>query len=164
MYRGHFALAALGVFLLSQSIPANADAPVDLNASFQSGPPDTKGADSPESKLAIIKLHSIIIDKVDFEKLDIAKVLDFLNIKSKEIDPDHVDVQLRLVLPPEQDSKSPKVHRKVAITLDEVPLVDVLGYVCVQTYLRYKIVKAEVVLYPGSLYQPPSSSAPTIKR
>src|ERR1700677_553443 len=35
------------------------------------------------------KLQTIIIDKVNFEKLDIGSVIEFLQEKSKELDPDH---------------------------------------------------------------------------
>jgi len=95
---------------------------------------------------------------------DIANVVDFLTIKSKELDPDHMGFQFRLELPATPDSKVTWSHREVSITLADTSILDVLGYVCVQTYLRYKIVKGEVVLYPGRLYQAPSSSEPTIKR
>ena len=36
------------------------------------------------------KLESIIIDKVNFDKLDIATVIQYLQQKSKELDPDQL--------------------------------------------------------------------------
>jgi hypothetical protein len=122
-----------------------------------------QGADSPDGKRIIAKLNAIIIPKADFDKFPIALVVDFLTIKSKELDPDHMGLQFRLELPPTPDSKALLPHREVSITLTDTSILDVLGYVCVQTELRFKIVKGEVVLCPGRLYQPPLSE-PTIKR
>ena len=44
------------------------------------------------------KLQSIIIDKVNFDKLDIATVIQFLTEKSKELDPEHVGINFVLRL------------------------------------------------------------------
>ncbi len=60
---------------------------------------DITGANTPEGKRVADKLNSIIIPKIDFDKLDIAAVIDFLNIKSKELDPDHLGIKVILRLP-----------------------------------------------------------------
>jgi general secretion pathway protein D len=44
------------------------------------------------------KLQSIIIDKIDFDKLDVATVVQFLTQKSKELDPAHVGINFVLNL------------------------------------------------------------------
>jgi general secretion pathway protein D len=44
------------------------------------------------------KLSSIIIDKINFDKLDVASVVQFLTEKSKELDPDHVGINFVLNL------------------------------------------------------------------
>jgi hypothetical protein len=93
-------------------------------------------------------LHSIVVPKVNFEKLDIVRVIDFLNIKSKELDPDHVGVQFHLEVPPTHDFKPLQFRREVTLVLTNVPLEEVLGYVCAQTNLGYKLVKGRVVLAP----------------
>jgi hypothetical protein len=148
MHCSHLALAALGIFLLSQFMAGA------VNISVPSGPPDTRGADSTESKLAMKKLVSIIIPKVDFENLDIAAIVDFLRIKSKELDSKHAGVQFRLALPPQLGPKSFSLQRKASITLQDVPLSELLGFVCVQTHLSYKIIKGVVVLYPDESTAP----------
>jgi general secretion pathway protein D len=54
------------------------------------------------------KLQSIVIDKVNFDKLDIATVIAFLQKKSKELDPDHLGINFVLRLtsdtPPPSDN------------------------------------------------------------
>ena len=44
------------------------------------------------------KLQSIIIDKINFDKLDVASVVQFLTEKSKELDPQHVGINFVLNL------------------------------------------------------------------
>ena len=130
------------------------------------------------------KLQSIVIDKVNFEKLDIAAVIQFLQQKSKELDPDHqgINFVLRLssdtTIPPDANSAVPPaapatppsaapdgttpapaapdaapanrpIHREVSITLENVPLSEVLGYVISQTNLQYSVEDYAVYLRPS---------------
>jgi general secretion pathway protein D len=123
------------------------------------------------------KLQSIIIDKVNFEKLDIAAVIQFLQQKSKELDPDHQGINFVLRLtsdttpPPEAAAPggaapaTPPVagaapadvaattphaiHREVSITLTDVPLSEVLGYIIEQTNLQYTVEDYAVYLRPS---------------
>jgi general secretion pathway protein D len=63
-------------------------------------PPGTSTKTGNISNRAAItnKLQSIVIDKVNFDKLDIATVVAFLQEKSKELDPDHVGINFVLRL------------------------------------------------------------------
>jgi len=120
------------------------------------------------------KLQSIIIDKVNFEKLDIAAVIQFLQQKSKELDPDHQGINFVLRLTADQAaaastdaSAAPAappapadasaaaaaplhpIHREVSITLTDVPLSEVLGYIIQQTNLQYSVEDYAVYLRPS---------------
>jgi general secretion pathway protein D len=116
------------------------------------------------------KLNSIIIDKVNFEKLDIAAVIQFLQQKSKELDPDHqgINFVLRLTAdqpPPEAapgaaapapppagtppPAPPPSIRREVSITLENVPLSDVLNYITQQTNLKFSVEDYAVYLRPS---------------
>jgi len=133
--------AALGIFTLAQinSIAVNLSLP-PANA-------DAIQADSPESKATIIKLDTLIIPKVDFEKETIPNIIEFFSKQSRELDPQHVGIKFETRIP--RDWVPPTPYRRVAsVTLDDVPLVDLLGYVVVQTGLEYKVVKGVVVLSP----------------
>ena len=129
------------------------------------------------SNRAIIqrKLESIIIDKVNFDKLDIATVIQYLQQKSKELDPDHqgINFVLRLTTDasatpdaaaaPAAAPAAPaagtdataatepvhQIHREVSITLTDVPLSDILGYVIAQTNLQYTVEDYAVYLRPS---------------
>jgi len=120
------------------------------------------------------KLQSIIIDKVNFEKLDISAVMQFLQEKSKELDPDHQGINFVLRLssdtsvptdataapggavaptgaaPADAAANPPHaIHREVSITLADVPLSEVLGYVISQTNLQYTVEDYAVYLRPS---------------
>jgi general secretion pathway protein D len=119
------------------------------------------------------KLESIIIDKVNFEKLDIASVIQFLQQKSKELDPDHEGINFVLRLnsetaPPTDTtgaaaggaatptgaastdaSAAHPIHREVSITLTDVPLSEILGYIISQTNLQYSVEDYAVYLRPS---------------
>jgi general secretion pathway protein D len=135
-------------------------------------PPTTEVTNSAPSERAIItrKLQSIIIDKVNFDKLDIGTVIQFLQEKSKELDPDHVGINFVLRLTSEsQPPPAPapgarpagpggappapapevQIHRQVTITLENVPLADVLEYIVQQTNLQYSVEDYAVYLRPS---------------
>ena len=112
-------------------------------------PPSTQTAVVEPSNRAEItsKLQSIIIDKINFQKLDVASVVQFLNEKSKELDPQHVGINFVLNLnqetPPARQCRAPApgnanppgaggdntaaptpppgpIHREVTIELDRM--------------------------------------------
>ena len=124
------------------------------------------------------KLQSIVIDKVNFDKLDIATVVSFLTQKSKELDPDHEGINFVLrvnsdtpVAPPaaarpgapppagtspapaggaaSATDEAPAIHREVSINLENIPLVEILGYIISQTNLKYSIDDYAVYLRPS---------------
>lgn len=91
------------------------------------------------------KLEQIVIDKLNFEKLDIKDVVTFLNQKCRQLYPQNSGVEIKLELPL-KDTKPPTYRRKVSITLQDVPLSDVLGYVVNQTNLEYHVEPGKVVI------------------
>jgi general secretion pathway protein D len=148
----------------------------DISPDIVSGPEEYNEGASKSSNRALInhKLSSIIIDKVNFEKLDIAAVIQFLQQKSKELDPDHQGINFVLRLtsnttppadatpaaggaaapapaageaPPTDTAHS--IHREVSITLTDVPLSEVLSYVLQQTNLQSSVEDYAVYLRPS---------------
>jgi len=93
-------------------------------------PPNDKAAEA-----TMHKLQTIVIDKINFEKLDIATVVHFLAFKSKELDPNHQGVNFVLG----NINPGDNVHREVSITLDNDPLSDVLMEIAQQTNLHYSV-------------------------
>jgi beta-lactamase regulating signal transducer with metallopeptidase domain len=91
--------------------------------------------DNEPGQVMVRKLKSIIIDKVNFDKVDVAEALQFFAEKSKELDPDKKGINFVLGDITPQDH----IHRKFSVTLDNVPLDALLGYVTQQTNLKCSI-------------------------
>ena len=101
----------------------------------------------------LLKLKSIVIS-VNFDKADIATVVDFLSKKSKELDPDKQGINFVLNIPDDAATNSdasvphPKIHREVSMTLDNIPLLDLLQEIAQQTNLQFTIEDYAVSFHP----------------
>lgn len=87
--------------------------------------------DDPAARALALKLQSIVVDKIDFDHLDIADVLKLLAAKSKQLDPDKTGINFVLV--------DPSVHRAVTLKLEGVPMDSVLDLIGQQTGLRFSV-------------------------
>ena len=143
---GSFNLAtfAIFVFLLVPTTPLIAQA-LPIQGTIP-------GADTPEAKRILAKLNSIIIDKCNFDQFDLTKILPYLTKRSKELDPEHIGVKFMLrgpYTPPPIPPSGIPIHREVSMTLEDVPLIDVLGYFCQQTDHDWKIEDDAVIVFPS---------------
>ena len=95
------------------------------------------------------RLKSIVIPKVVIDKMDIKDVVQFLQTESKEFDPDKVGLNfvLRLTIP--QEDAHLHIHREVSITLHNVPLDELLGFIVTQTNLEYSVGDDAVYIRPA---------------
>jgi general secretion pathway protein D len=131
--------------------------PNEVTAQVQptAGSPAPPSAAKSDRALIQHKLKSIIIDKVDFNKTDIADVIQFLVTKSKELDPDKVGVNIVYRLTPMNDagqgapSPTRSIHREVTIVLENVPLSELLTYITEQANLQYSVEDYAVYLRPA---------------
>jgi len=139
------ALAGLGALLTFSPLRA------DPASSSATAPPLFTGDycdERPESILTRNKLTSIIIPEVDFENADIYSVIDFLTLKSKELDPAKTGIQFRLELPPGSVSKLSGPQWDVLVNMKGASLITVLYEVCDDDPpLEWFISKGVVVLY-----------------
>jgi len=121
-------------------------------AKAQTSPGAPTPASSHRAKL-LLKLKTITLS-VNFDKTDIATVLDFLSKKSKELDPEKVGINFVLRLPdaPAKDATpakpQPKIHREVSVTLDSISLIDLLKEISQQTNLQCSVEDYAVYLHP----------------
>jgi hypothetical protein len=114
-------------------------------AGVSPAPPSTA-----ETGSALIKdkLHSMILEKVNFDKMDIVEVIHFLAAKSKELDPDKEGINF-VMGDPANFAPEDHVHREVSIVLDSVPMDELLGYITEQTNLQYRVDDYAVYLHPA---------------
>jgi hypothetical protein len=90
------------------------------------------------------KLNSIIIDKVEFEDEKPIAIFKLLRIRSKELDPTGKGVNFVF--------KGLNEHKSlVTLKLSNIPLAEVIKYVCLSGNLMYKVDTYAVVIMPKVL-------------
>lgn len=77
---------------------------------------------------------------VHWHNISLKEALEDLTSQSQQVDPDHLGIKFIV--------KAPYDTQKVDMTITDVPLQDILGYLSAQTNLGIKIHKGEVVLLP----------------
>lgn len=95
------------------------------------------------------KLKSIVLDKINFDKADIATVIEFLSQKSRELDPDRQGINFVLRLPDKKDELT-HIHREFTINLTNIPLASVLQYISDQTNLQCSVQEYAVYLHSAT--------------
>jgi hypothetical protein len=107
------------------------------------------GSGTPEGKEVASEMDSLIIPRVDFHNTDISDVVHSLNGEIKKLAPAGQQA-IFIWMPPSlaEGSAQKFYHRNVSITLENVPLRDVLAYIDNQTNLIYEIApNREIHLY-----------------
>ena len=148
---------------------------------ISSGPAKTQTTDEPivkdEQKNSIYnKLKNIIIDRIDFDEIEVPVVLRHLRQRSKELDPDKVGVNIFLLpedptaaenaektrkqntpaapgqegeaAPAEEEEADFSSGRRISVTADSIPLGQAISYICRTANLRVKVEKYAVVIAP----------------
>ena len=97
-------------------------------------------ASNVQSRSALLqrKLKSIIIDKVNFDKLDVIQAIGFLQKKSKELDPDKEGINFVVRLTGSSADHF-QIHREVSMVLEDVSLRNLLDEIARQTNLKYSV-------------------------
>jgi len=90
------------------------------------------------------KLSEIIIDQIDFEDATITAVVNLLIQRSKELDPSatKTGVNILLRLTPEEVLTTPKI----TMSLDGIPLGEVIRYICQACVLKYRVEERAVIM------------------
>ena len=90
------------------------------------------------------KLSEIIIDQIDFEDATITSVVNLLIQRSKELDPsaNKTGVNILLRLTPEEVMSAPKI----TMSLDGIPLGEVIRYICQACVLKYRVEERAVII------------------
>lgn len=112
------------------------------------------------------KLKNIIIDNIDFDDTTVEEAIDFLRLRSRELDTFELDpnkrglnfvirkARIEGAVDAELDADAgltgdePGTARVKQLKLSNVPLATVLQYICEQARLRYKIDDFAVTLLP----------------
>lgn len=88
------------------------------------------------------KLERIIFPNIEFDDADIFSVIRFLNRLSKRCDPDKVGISVIAGF----DKKTADELLKVTMSFSNIPMSEVLRYLCQNVGLKYKIEEGAVIL------------------
>jgi hypothetical protein len=89
------------------------------------------------------KLNSIIFPKIDFRDATVREAIEFLAAKSKSLDPEGQGVNIVLKFDDAEFGKT-----RITLTLNNVPLIEVIKYVTNLANLKYKIEPFAVSIVP----------------
>lgn len=105
--------------------------PLDISGQFGSASPGGAPAGGRDDVLS--KLKTWIVPNVELQGATLDEVMEFLRIRSRELDPQKKGISFVLKAPAELAS------RQITLTLTEVPLVEVLRYVTEATGTTYRL-------------------------
>jgi general secretion pathway protein D len=90
------------------------------------------------------RAHQIVLPRAEFEEASLSSVVSWLRMKSRELDPAAEGINVFVRQAPEADAPS----RRARITLEvtNVPLADLIRYICDASGLRYRFDDAAVVI------------------
>ena len=117
---------------------------------------------APASPDAIIrKLNTIVFPKIDFRDATVREAVEFLTFKSKSLDTNHEGVSIVLLTsaegaggipglepPPDFIPADPYAGIRITLTLNNVPLIEVIKYITNLANLKFKIEPSAVVISP----------------
>jgi len=90
------------------------------------------------------KLRTIVVDQIELDDAPLSTVVAHLRDLAKRLDPDKKGVNLILMSNPEPGVKEPNI----SIHLTDVPLGEVIRYVCTAANYQYRIDEFAVVISP----------------
>jgi len=93
-------------------------------------------------KAMMAKLNSIVIKHIDLDDVEPSAVFKLLRIESKKADPKGKGVNFMLT------GGLDKSAKRVSIVMDDVPLSEIIRYVCMAAGLEYVAERYAVVIKP----------------
>ena len=111
-----------------------------------SGADSSLTARKPGSARTYELVQKLVIKKIDFDNVPVPVVVKFLELKSKELDPDKKGVNFILLKGAKARSAA---EPQLSLDLDNIPLDEVIRYLCQVAKLQYRIeADAVVIAYP----------------
>ena len=92
------------------------------------------------------KLQRIVFDHLEFEEVSLPTVIAHLKNRSKELDPDGRGINFLLLPPKDKAEEIPTV----TMVVDDIPLDELIRYICLAVDYQYKIERHAVIIAPKS--------------
>jgi len=112
------------------------------------GPAAERGVVRSESALER-KTHSLIIPKIDVDEITIQDFVDLLRDETRKQDPDHTGVNFFLRFDPNREQEIKQ--RQVTLSFTNLPVEEIVRYLCLATGLKYRIEASAVVIADDSV-------------
>ena len=93
------------------------------------------------------KLESLIIDKIEFEEATVPSVIAYLKRESQRVDTENIGVSIVLRLNPAMTNSLPRI----SMVLNDIPIGEVIKYICQATDLKYRIEERAVIIGDESI-------------
>ena len=112
--------------------------------SIQAGPKASERKD-PAGQGTLAKMERIVFPRIEFEDMNVKSVLSYLNDRSKLYDPDKEGVSIMFGF----DNQTAEKLGKVTMSLSQIPMSEVIRYVCKDTGLKYRVDPSGVIVGPN---------------
>lgn len=96
------------------------------------------------------RLNSIIIEHIEFSDSSFPEAIAMLRTRSKDFDPEGKGINIILINPERFDRKENENKYRITLELDQVPIYEVIRYICKQTDLAFRINEADKTLTIGT--------------
>lgn len=95
------------------------------------------------------KLEQLILPEIEFEEATTTQVVAFLKRRSRELDPDKKGINILLLRAPKAGtgaSKSVADTRLMTMSMKDIPIGELIRYVCLEVGLKYRVEQHAVVI------------------
>lgn len=115
-------------------------ASLDVSGMFGGLTPDSGGAGRSAKDAIVTKLQTWIVPRVDLQGATLDETMDFLRIRSRDLDPKHQGISFIVRVPQEARTKP------ITLALAHVPLDELLRYVTQMTGTAYRVDEFAVII------------------
>ena len=128
----------------------------DMEPADQPAPPSSSAQLLDLTGAVERKLERIILPRLEFKDATIREAVDYLRLKSVELDPDEPKTGVNIVLNVNRETldsiaADPNLNSRITVSLTNVPLIEALRYVTGLAYLRFKVELDAVVICPPAM-------------
>ena len=97
------------------------------------------------------KIEKITIEKIDLQDVKLSDAINIIKDLCKKADPEGKGISISCIYPKDEKGKTFDPVIKNEINLANIPLKDLLRYICDETGMSYKIESFSVVIYPKNM-------------
>ncbi|HCE44086.1 MAG TPA: hypothetical protein DET40_11105 [Lentisphaeria bacterium] len=98
-----------------------------------------------------VKIEKITIEKIELQDVKLSNAIALIKDLCKKSDPEGKGINISFIAPKDDKGKALDPVIKNEINLTNIPLKDLLRYICDETGMNYKVEAFSVVIYPKNM-------------